>query len=367
MPRVLIAPVEICGNMEMLAEAFRRRGVFCTAANYSTRDGRRYMDDVDLALDQTPSRVMRACKQISFFLFSLTNYDVFHFFYGRTLLPNYMDLPILKRLGKTVVMHFRGEDCLNYAIFDYWRARAKDEPCTRPPVNTPRQARSIRILDKHCHWFFVSTPSLEQALPRSTLVPQVIDLERVKYVGVRDAAAGDGLKIVHLTSSQWKFGTDFVVSSIEDLKRRGRNIDFRILQNVPHDEALKVMADADIGIDTMLHGWYGNISIEFMALGKPVVCFIRNKWKHVRPTMPVYDAHPKDLTRRLEELLADAPLRRVLGEKGRLFVEQYHNADNVVTDLIDLYRQGGTQYGPERAHDEREDAEPALRQDPSPP
>lgn len=235
-------------------------------------------------------------------------------------------------------MHFRGEDCLNYKLFDYWRAMAKDQVCERPPTNTPEQLANINKLAKYCDGFFISTPSLEQAVPFSMHVPQVIDLERVKCVGVKAPVGNEvPVKIVHPTSSPWKFGTDFVEASIKELKNEGYNIDFRIIQNIPHDEAMAICADADIGIDTMLHGWYGNISIEFMALGKPVVCFIRNKWKHHRPTLPVYESHPKRLTERLRELIEKASLRKSLGEQGRAYVELYHSADAITDRLLTVY------------------------------
>lgn len=338
-PRIFIAPVEICNNMQRLAQGFRRKGIFATSANYKFEDPRGYMNDINLQLDKTPRRFQRIYKRVALFLFAISNYDVFHFFYGRTLLPRYADLPILRKMGKRVFMHFRGEDCLNYDLFNYWRAHAKNEEAVRPPVNTPGQARNIRRLNRYCHEFFISTPSLEQALPRSILVPQVVDLQKLRFSEVRQLKPGERIRIIHPTSSRWKFGTDFITQSIEELKAKGLNLDFTIVENVPHEKALEIFANCDIGIDTMLQGWYGNISIELMALGRPVVCFIRNKWKPIRPTLPIVDAHPRNLTSTLEKLICDGEWRRDLGVKGRQFVEEFHDVDVITDKLLEIYAQ----------------------------
>lgn len=338
-PRILLAPVEINNNAQRLARGFRRKGVFATAATFKFDDPRSYMSDVNLQLDRTPTKLMRVYKRLFFFLFALGNYDVFHFFYGHTLLPRYADLPILRRAGKKVFMHFRGQDCLNYDIFDYWRAQANNQIADKPPVNTPQQARNIQHLDKYCHEFFVSTPSLEQALPHSTLVPQVVDLNELEYVGAVDRKPEKPIRIYHPTSNPRKFGTDFITEAINELKEKGYELDFQIIQGVPQQQAMKMYTEADIGIDTMLHGWYGNISIEFMALGKPVICFIRDEWRHVKADMPIWDAGPANLVQRLEELIKNSVLRRELGEKGRQFVEQNHDVSVMVDKLLEKYGQ----------------------------
>lgn len=337
-PRILFAPVEICENMQRLANGFRKLGFFATSINYKFNDPRKYMNDINLQIDRSKNKFPRVYKRLSFFLFALSNYDIFHFFYGKTLLPNYIDLPILKRLNKKVFMHFRGEDCLNYDIFNYWRAKARSEVYKRPPVNTPLQKHNINKLNKYCDEFFISTPSLKQALPRSILIPQVIEIDKIPFIGVNKKNDNDPIIIIHPTSSQWKFGTDFIIKSIKELKNKKYNVDFRIIEGVPYEKAKEIYKKADIGIDTMLQGWYGNISIEFMAMGKPVVCFIRNKWKNIKPELPVYDSHPKLLTKRLEDLINNFKLRKKLSLLGREYVEKHHNVEVMTRQLLKYYK-----------------------------
>ena len=67
--------------------------------------------------------------------------------------------------------------------------------------------------------------------------------------------------------------------------------------HAPHAEAMKLYAQADLVIDQLLAGWYGGFAVETMAMGKPVVCYIRAEdLQFVPPAMvaelPLIPARP---------------------------------------------------------------------------
>jgi glycosyltransferase involved in cell wall biosynthesis len=85
-------------------------------------------------------------------------------------------------------------------------------------------------------------------------------------------------------------------------------------------------------------GWYGMVAVEAMAMGKPVLCFIRDDFERRLVDCPIVRCTKEDLPERLAELLADEPRRRALGEAGRRFVEREHAAPVIARRLLDLYR-----------------------------
>jgi glycosyltransferase involved in cell wall biosynthesis len=74
-----------------------------------------------------------------------------------------------------------------------------------------------------------------------------------------------------------------------------------------------------------------------MALGKPVLCFIRPDFEPRLRDCPIVRCTLEDLTERLAEVLGGGA-RATLGERGRAYVEREHEAGVIATRLLELYR-----------------------------
>ena len=57
--------------------------------------------------------------------------------------------------------------------------------------------------------------------------------------------------------------------------RQGHAIELVLVEGVPNDRALELYRTADLVFDQCLIGFHGYFALEAMAMGKPVVCFIR--------------------------------------------------------------------------------------------
>ena len=112
--RVLHCPTDTGGNPWGLSRAERALGI---QSDVMVRrgDSSRYPYDVDLRLRSGPW-LARGLRMAQFLARAVREYDVFHFNWGMTILDywrwdiNYLELPLLKRLGKRVVMTFQGCD-----------------------------------------------------------------------------------------------------------------------------------------------------------------------------------------------------------------------------------------------------------------
>jgi len=61
--------------------------------------------------------------------------------------------------------------------------------------------------------------------------------------------------ILHAPTNRAFKGTDYVLASIERLKREGLSFRFRLVERVPHTKLTEMLADPDIAIDQLCRGW----------------------------------------------------------------------------------------------------------------
>ena len=338
--RILFAPHEICGQMQLLAEAFRAQGHDAVAANFGAPHPFSPPNDICLRLNER-TRVGRFARATMFAAWAIRRFDVFHFFYGRSLLPNYLDLPLLKRLGKRVIVHFRGSDIrseswLQHVVERQLTGREIDASI---PASTPAQVRRVKVWRRYADQILVSIPELKAVVPEATVLQQAIDVAKWPY---RDpqAVPGNGrpLRIAHVTTKRVYKGTSYAIDAVDELTRRGRSVELDLIENVAHEEVRRRLALCDIGVDELIQGSYGNVAIEMMAMGIPVVANLCPWYATNRPDLPIVDATPQTVAQQLDFLLADKRRRETLSHAGRRYVERWHDVHKHVACLVRIYR-----------------------------
>jgi glycosyltransferase involved in cell wall biosynthesis len=144
--------------------------------------------------------------------------------------------------------------------------------------------------------------------------------------------------IVHAPSHKGKKGTEVIESAIHQL-RSSHEFDFRLIHNVEHSEAMKIVHDCDIMIDELVSGTYGLATLEAMAFGKPTICYQKPSVVANHPSdCPIVNANQDDVTQVLADLLQDGPGRRRIGHESRKYVEKYHDAHHIARDLVGIYQ-----------------------------
>lgn len=335
-PRILIAGHEIGGQMQLLAETFRKRWLQASSAAYND-DFRGYQNDVMLAGKGFKANLDR----FLFFLWALKHYQVFHFFWGVSLWNwwrfHLLDLPVLKLFGKRIVVHFRGLDVVDIKHFDYLREKNRGVQLEKPPLSRPDQQQKLRKWLRYADVVLVSEPDLFEVVPTATLSPQVIDMQYWSSTR-RPLSEQDGIiRVVHAPSSRRKKGTDFIEEAIGRLKSKGLPVELVLAEKLPHHKIRELYEMSDIGVDQVLYGWHGKVSVELMALGKPVVCNIDADLRKYRPDLPIIHGAPENLEAVLEDLILNPDKRKDLGLKSRAFAARYHDVEVVVDELLDIY------------------------------
>ena len=106
------------------------------------------------------------------------------------------------------------------------------------------------------------------------------------------------------------------------------------------NEAIKWVQKADIFLDQFVIGDHGMAALEAMALGKPVVCYIKPSMSGKYPSdCPIVNASQDNLTEVLESLLTNGKRRCETGKESRAYVEKYHDAAALAHQLVEIYRE----------------------------
>ena len=143
--------------------------------------------------------------------------------------------------------------------------------------------------------------------------------------------------VLHAPSSRRRKGTEHVVEACE-----GLDVDLDIVEGLRHEEARRRYGRADIVVDQLNAGWYGIFALEAMALGKPVLSYLRPEavqetQRALGVEVPIVPVTKETLRDRIADLATDAGRRRAVGAASRVYVERIHDADKGADRLVELY------------------------------
>src|SRR5213075_3273593 len=123
--RVTHCPVNVAVIPWENVQALRRKGV---DARLVVFERGRLHPEADWSLDRRGSFLRRQATQWRALARLLPKTDVFHFYFGLTLVPKSVQFPILRALRKRTVMHYLGSDIRNKSREELdWGKRAGAE------------------------------------------------------------------------------------------------------------------------------------------------------------------------------------------------------------------------------------------------
>jgi glycosyltransferase involved in cell wall biosynthesis len=304
--RVTHCPVNTAGIPWTNVQALRARGVDARLVVFNRY---RLHPEADVDLQRHGGLVRQQLMQARAFAQLAPRTDVFHFYFGLTLLPKSVQFPLLRLLGKRSVMHFLGSDIRG-----------------KPPEALAWSARAgARVVGSYdaVRW-----------VPDAHVIPPGIDVRAIEPVPPSDRARP---VVLHAPSSRARKGTEHVVAACAQL-----DVELEIVEGLDHREAFERYRRADIIVDQLNAGWYGVFAIESLALGKPVVTFLHDE--AVRRTeeafgvqMPIVNATKETLAERLRPLVESVEERRRVGAASRAYAEEVHDLERMTDRLLALY------------------------------
>ena len=116
------------------------------------------------------------------------------------------------------------------------------------------------------------------------------------------------LVIGHAPTHRITKGTDQIIGAVDRLRAKGYKVRLELIEGLEKADALKKYQEIDLFIDQLVIGWYGVVSLEVMALGKPVICFVEGKGLRFVPTqmlqdLPIINADEITLEQKILEVM----------------------------------------------------------------
>jgi glycosyltransferase involved in cell wall biosynthesis len=304
--RVTHCPVNVAGIPWENVQALRRKGV---DARLVVFERGRLHPEADWSLDRRGGLARRLATQFAALARLAPRTDIFHFYFGLTLVPKSVQFPILRALRKKSVFHYLGSDI---------RGKTREELAYGKRADA-EIVGSFAALD----W-----------VPEAHVVPPGLDLRPFTPVPPSDRARP---LVVHAPSDRERKGTRWVIEACERLP-----VDLDVVEGVTHDVARERYARADIVVDQLNAGWHGVFALEAMALGKPVVTYLKPELVARAEAgygvqLPIVPATKETLADALRPLVESVALRREVGAASRDYVERVHDIDRIADRLVDIY------------------------------
>jgi len=335
--RVLHCPSNISGELWEYAQGLRSLNIDSTVLTFSSHPFG-YPSNINLNYLKELNFWKRKWKLSQGFLFLLKNYDIFHFHFGKTLLKKNLDLPLLRLMNKKVLMNYWGSEVRLRTI-----AKQKNpyyDLIGHPSISDELKIRNLEKISRYIKTAAVADYELYSYVSpffdRTVILPQAINTQEVhpptiKYENTVPI-------VVHAPSKKNIKGTLYIERAVRNLKKRFK-FKFILLYQMKNQEVKRILERADIVVDQLLIGTYGIFSLEAMAMGKPVLCYIREDLIEKYPKdISIVNANPDTIEIQLEQLLASPNLRDKIGKQSRKFVEKYHDSLLVAQKLVEIYK-----------------------------
>ena len=252
--------------------------------------------------------------------------------------------PLLKRAGKGIVVTYQGDDARqgDFCQTHFAISPMLDlEPGYYTPASDARKRWRIAQFATYADRIYALNPDLLHVLPaQAEFLPYTnVDLRAWRPALTQEPQA-KRLTLLHAPTHRGVKGTRYVLEAVQQLREHDQlDIELLLVEGLSHEEARRSYQRADLLIDQLLVGWYGGLAVECMALGKPVVCYIREEDLkfipvQMRRDLPIIQATPATLYTVLKTwLTVRRDELRQAGHQGRMYVEQWHDPLQIAAKL----------------------------------
>jgi len=179
-------------------------------------------------------------------------------------------------------------------------------------------------------------------------VPNAVNLhfwpvDIAKFPNVRpNWVPGRPMRIGHAPNHPHFKGTHYLIDAVDRLRADCFPIELIQVQNVPNAKVIEMFKSCDLIADQFIAGFHGYAALEAMALGKPVLCYLRNASMAIDPeNCPIVNVSPETLYQTLKCCLEGRIDLAALGRRSRSYVERYYSLEAVAIRLGHLYLETG--------------------------
>jgi hypothetical protein len=371
--RILVGTEEIAGYYHNLCEGFKQLGVTHDLVIYRPHPFR-YGDETQHPLllrlarwfNQFRGKPNRSVAVRVIFallgeilqglwaLHAILRYDVFIFGFGSSLLRENIDLPILRKLGKTVVSNLaHGSEAR--PAFIGWVFQSQDGVSVAVDFLFSAAHRSKKRLVKHERYsnIVVGAPFSTTQFASFRMINafalglpiQVKGADENVTPDIKMSASNTDartIRILHSPSHPAAKGSPLIIQAIENLRQRGYVIEFTLIHGRPNKDVLAEIQRCDFVVDQIYSDTpMAGFATESAWFGKPAVVggYGLDRLKQFVPEgmwPPSKTCHPDQIEQAIEEMIVDIEQRERLGREAQAFVRSKWNAAEVARRYLCL-------------------------------
>ncbi|MFQ6677349.1 MAG: glycosyltransferase [Fidelibacterota bacterium] len=243
----------------------------------------------------------------------LLNYDIYHLDWG---LEFYRDSRFVKKLieaGKPIVCTYHGQDMRTRGVID-----------TIDKASRLNVTSELDLMEKHPNikYLFLPFDTSQHGEPQTINKP---------------------IRVCHSPTNRYYKGSETIIPICEKLAKN-ENIEFVLIENMPHEEAQHVKQSCDILIDQVHNrgGWgYGMNSVEALSLGLCCVTELIPQYVEFIPNHPFVNVTGDTLYDTLLELIENPNKILEHKKRSRKWVVAHHDLHNTADVLYGYYEERG--------------------------
>ena len=350
--KVLHLPTSVGGNSWGLAQAEKKMGLDSTVL-VDSENWLGYDYDICLHLENK-NKIDNVLTKIKTFFKIRSEYDVYHFNFGSSLVDfqNYgvhlWDLPFYQ--GKKIMTYNGCDARQKYLTMQRVEFSAcHEKKCyggiCNSGIKDKIRSKRIKKVHQNVDHIFSLNPDLMHVLPqdKTTFLPYTI--AGWDSISALEYQINNTIKIVHSPTNRVAKGSAYILSALENLQQKYKNIEIIVIENLPYEQALQKYREAHIVIDQVLIGWYGAFGVEVMKMGKPLGVFIRDEDLHFIPKDmkkdlldAVINITPYSIEKELAKYIENTELLYKKSQAAIDYVNKWHNPNYVAQIAKNAYK-----------------------------
>lgn len=258
-----------------------------------------------------------------------------------------LELALLRLLGRRIFVQYQGDDARqgDYCLTHYAISPASEvDEHYYHPASDAHKRQQIRLFEKYSERLYALNPDLLNVLPGTAkFLPY-------SHIALEDWPASHAnvglerpLRVGHAPTHRGVKGTAHFMAALDRLRQRGCAFEIVLIEGLSQEEAKALYKTLDIVLDQLFVGWYGGLAVEAMALGKPVMAYIREEdLRHIptemRAALPILRTSIQTLDEDLYKVISMSRHELSdIGKRSREFVERWHDPVKIAESLkIDL-------------------------------
>ena len=249
-----------------------------------------------------------------------------------------LEVGLCRLFNKPIFIQYQGDDARQgdfcKAKFKITFANRVDEGYYNPASDNAKR-KSINFYAKKTSKIYSLNPDLLHVLPESAEFLPYSSISLVEWAESYNQLEDRPLRIGHAPSNRAVKGTELILKAVDDLRLSGFNFELVLVEGVSNIEAKEIYKTIDVLVDQLFAGWYGGLAVELMALGKPVIAYIREEDLHflpdqMRADLPIIQAEPNAIHDVLKTILR-MPRTELLeiAKLSRAYVEKWHDPKKI--------------------------------------